>query len=63
MGIVYSNMNKKTFEVIWSERMSVNVEAETKEEAEQMIHDSDYQDDQVGSEIDSQPEAFELDLK
>ena len=56
-------MNKKKFEVIWSERMAVNVEAETKEEAEQMIHDCKYQNDQVGSEIDSMPEAFEINLK
>lgn len=53
----------KTYNVIWEERMSVNVQANSKEEAEQKVHDCEYQDDQVSSELSLYPEAYEVEVK
>lgn len=54
---------KKTYSVVWEERLSVNVEAKNEEEAIQMVHNCDYDENGVASEISGMPEAFVIDLK
>lgn len=53
----------KTYNVIWTERFSVNVEAKNEALAEGMIHNCNYDESNVSSEIDSMPVAYLIDLK
>ena len=39
---------------------AVNVEAENEEEAIKKIHNCDYEEGNVSSEIDTMPEAYEM---
>lgn len=48
----------KTYNVIWTERFSVNIEAKNEALAEEMIHNCDYDENGVASEISNNPEAF-----
>lgn len=50
----------KTFNVVWSERMSVNVEAENEQEAREKVLNCEHDEAQVASELDMQPEAYEI---
>lgn len=49
----------KTYNVIWTERMSVNVQAKNEQEAREKVLNSEHDYSQVSAEIDSQPEAIE----
>lgn len=48
----------KTYSVVWHEKMSVNIEAESQEEAVNKAWDSDYDENGVASEIDGSIEAY-----
>lgn len=52
----------KTYNVVWTERHAVNIEAETEEEAIQKAYNCDYDEAGLSAEIDSMPEAYEMDL-
>ena len=56
------NMGKKlkTFNVVWNEKMSVNIEATSREEAEEMAWNCEYDENEVSSEMDSAMEAYEM---
>lgn len=49
---------KKTYNVIWSERMSVNVRARNAQEAREIVLNCQYNEQEVSSELDNQPEAY-----
>ena len=51
----------KLYNVVWEERMSVNVQAKSEEEAIEMVHNCEYDEAGVSSEISTPPEAFEMD--
>lgn len=53
----------KTFNVTWEERMSVNVDAKSEEEAVEMVHSCNYDEAGVASEISMMPEAYEMEMK
>jgi len=53
-------MKKKVYNVIWEEELSVNVEAENEEEAVEMIHECNYDENGVASEITLPPRAYHL---
>lgn len=53
----------KTFNVVWEERMSVNVEAKSEEEAVEMVHSCNYDEAGVASEISTPPEAYKMEVK
>lgn len=44
--------------VIWTEKMSVEVEAESEEEAREIVLNCEHNEVGVSAELDSQPEAF-----
>lgn len=50
----------KIYQVIWTEKHSVNVKAESKEQATNLIMNSSYDEMSVSSEIDMPPEAYEV---
>ena len=50
----------KTYKVYWTEKMSVNIEAESENEAVDKAWDSNYDENQVQTEIDGAMEAVEL---
>ena len=52
----------KTYNVVWSERMSINVQAENEQKAREKILNCEHDESQVSSEIDSQPEAFDMNI-
>ena len=49
-----------TYNVVWSERMSVNVEAKNEQEAIEMVLNCEHDESQVASELDIQPRAYEV---
>jgi len=51
----------KTFNVVWEEKHSVNIDAESEEDAIQKVLDCDYDDTQTSAEVSAVPEAFEID--
>lgn len=53
----------KTYNVVWTERHAVNIEAETEEEAIEKACQCDYDEAGLSAEIDSMPEAYEINLK
>jgi hypothetical protein len=53
----------KTFNVVWTERMSVNIEAETADEAVDKAWNSEYDENGVSSEMDGSIEAYEITIK
>ena len=50
----------KLYNVVWEERMSVNVIAKSEEEAVEKIHQCDYDEAGVSAEISTPPEAYEM---
>lgn len=50
----------KRFNVIWTERMSVEIQAETADEAVDKAWNSEYDENNLSSEIDSSMEAYEI---
>ena len=50
----------KLYNVVWEERMSVNVIAETEEKAIEMVHQCEYDEAGVNAEISTPPEAYEM---
>jgi len=50
----------KLYNVVWEERHSVKIIAENEEEAIEMVHDENYDEEDVEKEISSPPEAYEL---
>lgn len=52
----------KIFNVVWEERMSINVQAETEENAIEMVHECNYDEQQISSEISGMPEAIEIEM-
>jgi hypothetical protein len=50
----------KLYNVVWEERMSVNVIAKSEEEAVEMVHQCEYDEGQVSAEISTPPEAYEM---
>jgi len=53
----------KTYNVVWEEKMSVNVEAKSELEAINMILNCEYDESQTSSEISGSPEAFKINIK
>lgn len=51
---------KKTYNVAWSENLSVNVKAENPDEAIEKIYQNQYDEGQVSAELGQPPEAFEI---
>ncbi len=50
----------KTYNVVWTERMSVNVKANSYQEAREMVLNCEHDESQVSAELDSSPEAYEI---
>lgn len=50
----------KTYQVIWTESMRVNVRAASEEEARDIVLNCEHDESQVSSELDSPPEAYEI---
>jgi len=50
----------KTYNVIWTEQLSVNIEAISEEEAVRKVYDCEYDENNLSSEISSSPEAYHL---
>ncbi len=53
----------KTFNVVWEERMSVNVQAKNEMEAIEKVMEGNYDEAGVSSEISNQPEAYKMEVK
>lgn len=53
---------KKIYNVIWTERMSVNVQAKNEAQAREKVLNCEHDESEVSSELDSQPEAYEVKL-
>lgn len=53
----------KTYNVIWTERMSVNIEAENEEQAVDKVWNCEHDENGVSSEIDGGIEAYEITIK
>jgi len=51
----------KTFNIVWEERHSINIEAKSEKEAIKKVYSSEYDEGQESAEISSPPEAFEMD--
>jgi len=50
-----------TYNVIWEEKHSVNVEAKSENEAIDKIHRSDYDQGETSAEVSVPPKAYKMD--
>lgn len=50
----------KTYNVIWTERHSVTIEANSADEATIKAHEGNYNEGLHSAELDGQPEAYEI---
>lgn len=51
---------QKTYNVIWTEKLSIQIQANSEQEAVEKVHDCEYDNNQISTEIDSTPEAYEI---
>lgn len=49
-----------TYNVVWTERMSVNVQANSEDEAIEMIMNGEFDEAGVSAEIDGSAEAYKM---
>ena len=50
----------KTFNVVWTEQMSTNVQAENEEKACEKVLNCEHDEASVSAEIDTSPVAYEI---
>lgn len=50
----------KIYEVVWSEKKCINIEANSVAEAQNIVMSGEYEEGEVGAEIDSVPIAYEM---
>ncbi len=55
-----SETNIMKYNVVWTERMSVEVEANDEQEACRIVLDCEHDEAGVSSEIDTSPEAYRV---
>ena len=48
------------YNVVWSERMSIEVEAKNEKEAREIVLNCEHDESQVSSELDMQPEVYKI---
>lgn len=53
-----NNEELKTYNVVWTERMSVNIEEKSENEAVDKVWNSEYDENGVSSEMDSSIVAY-----
>lgn len=50
----------KEYQVVWTEKMSLNIEANNAEEAIDVVTEATFDPAKISSEIDTEPRAYEL---
>ena len=51
-------MKKKTYQVIWEEKLKVSVEAKNEHEALEMVSNGEYENSEVMGELSTMPEVY-----